>query len=148
MRHTKLNDHIWFGGELRPGDWDALHALGLRRNLSLQAEARDAYGKNPPEAELWLPAVDWFMPNPDQLWTAAVYIEAAVVANKPVLVHCKAGIGRAPLTVAAYLITQGMTLRDALALLSAKRPIVEPNQGQVEVVGDFERLFHAGVFER
>ena len=139
MRHTQITDLIYCGGALRPGDWEALYARGVRMDLSLQAEARDDFGKLLPEAELWLPADDYYMPSLDQLYFAVRFITDAVHLGKKIVVHCKYGIGRAPMTVACYLTTQDMTARQAIVHMIALRPIVEPNPGQTAVVREFER---------
>jgi len=139
MRHSQITDLIWCGGAFREGEWEALYRRRVRAVVSLQAEARDDFGNLPPDAELWLPAEDWHMPSLDQLFMATVFIDAAVRRYTSVVVHCKHGIGRAPMTVACYLITRGMGWREAIEHVRARRPIVDPNGGQVEVVREFER---------
>jgi hypothetical protein len=147
MRHSKITDHIWCGGALSREAWAGLHELGVRIDLSLQEEARDDFGGLPPEAELWLPAADCFMPSLDQLVIATRFIHTAVSLGKRIVVHCKHGIGRAPMTVACYLITQGMTTRRAVEHVRLRRPIVEPNYGQMEAVEEFERMWATGAFD-
>jgi hypothetical protein len=143
MRHSQITDQIYCGGAFHPGEWEALYAAGVRLDLSLQAEARDDFGKLLPEAELWLPADDYYMPSLDQLYFAVRFITDAVTLGKRIVVHCKYGIGRAPMTVACYLTTQGMTARDAIEFMISRRPIVEPNPGQTAVVREFERQWRA-----
>ncbi len=146
MKHSRISEYIWCGGALAAGDWQRLHEQGVRIDLSLQEEARDDFGATPPLAELWLPAEDCSMPSIDQLSLAASFIGMAVRLGTGIVVHCKHGIGRAPMTVACYFVTQGMATREAIEFVRARRPIVEPNRGQIEVVRDFERLRRAGVF--
>lgn len=143
MKHSQITEHIWCGGELRPGDWEALYAQGVRVDLSLQEEKRDDFGDLNPEAELWLPATDWYMPSLDQLLLATQFLSSAVALGKKVVVHCKLGVGRAPLTVACYLVTQGFRTREAIEYVRQRRPIVEPNGGQVQVVEEFEDLYQS-----
>lgn len=139
MEHTRITEQIWCGGQLRSGDWERLYREGVRADLSLQAEARDVFGALTPQAELWVPAADWHMPTLDQLSLAAGFIHLAVQQGLQILVHCKEGIGRAPLTVACYLITRGMGTEEAIQFVRARRPIVAPNPNQVAVVREFER---------
>lgn len=144
MTHSQITDHIWCGGELHPGDWERLYELGVRYDLSLQEERRDDFGVLTPEGELWLPARDWFMPSLDQLALAVQFLATAVTLNKKTVVHCRWGIGRAPLTVACFLVAhEGMTTGQAIDFIRERRPIVDPNHGQVEVVREFERLWRA-----
>lgn len=144
MHYSQITDHIWVGGELEPGDWERLYQQGIRYDLSLQVEKRDDFGELTPLGELWLPVVDCFMPSQEQLALAALYLDGVVSQGGRVVVHCKHGIGRAPMTVACYLIAGGMEADRAMALLRERRPIVEPNAGQVAVVREFERRVRAG----
>jgi protein-tyrosine phosphatase len=147
MTHSQITDHIWCGGEFAPGDWERLYGLGVRFDLSLQEERRDDFGAFTPEGELWLPARDWYMPSLDQLALAVRFLGAAVALNKRAVVHCRWGIGRAPLTVACFLVAQeGMSTRQAIDFVRERRPIVDPNHGQVEVVREFEALWRAGAY--
>lgn len=147
MQHSRINEHIWCGGALSPADWRRLYQEGVRLDLSLQAEARDDFGDLVPEGELWLPADDWYMPSIDQLVIAARFIHTAVSLGKGIVVHCKHGIGRAPMTVACYFVTQGMSSREAISFVRSRRAIVDPNPGQIAVVKDFERLTQVAAFD-
>jgi hypothetical protein len=144
MEHTQITEHVWCGGELGPGDWERLCRLGVRYDLSLQAEKRDGFGALPPRGELWLPAEDWFMPSLEQLGMAALYIGGVVDLGQGIVVHCQHGIGRAPMTVACYLVSEGMDPDEAIRFLRQRRPIVDPNPGQVVVVRQFATRVRAG----
>lgn len=146
MRHSQITELIWCGGQIRAVDWEKLYDEGVRIDLSLQEEARDDFGMLNPFAELWLPAKDWYMPTIPQLALAARFIDMAVKLQQAIVVHCKHGIGRAPLTVACYLVTQGMATEEAIGFVRSRRPLVEPNGGQVAVVREFEQLHGQGRF--
>jgi hypothetical protein len=144
MKHTQITEQIWCGGELGPGDWERLHGLGVRYDLSLQAEKRDGFGAVPPLGELWLPADDCFMPALEQLALAALYISGVVDLGQGIVVHCKHGIGRAPMTVACYLVTTGMDPDEAIGFMQRRRSVVDPNPGQVAVVHQFAARVRSG----
>lgn len=56
-----------------------------------------------------------------------------------VLVHCAAGISRSSTVCIAYLMRfQGYTLEDAFALCQKARPIVQPNEGFMEQLRQYE----------
>jgi len=147
MRHSQITDLIWCGGYIRPMDWEKLYDEGVRIDLSLQEESRDDFGNLNPFAELWLPARDWYMPSIPQLALAARFIDMAVRLEQAIVVHCKHGIGRAPLTVACYLVTRGMPTAEAIEYVRRRRPIVDPNPGQIAVVRQFETLYGQGRFD-
>lgn len=69
------------------------------------------------------PIYDTFSP-------ACEFIDAALLEGGTVYVHCLMGISRSPTIVAAYLIwKRGIGLEEALRILRAARPIIEPNNG-------------------
>ncbi|KAJ9134318.1 hypothetical protein NKR23_g10275 [Pleurostoma richardsiae] len=57
-----------------------------------------------------------------------------------VLVHCVAGVSRSAAVVASYLVEEeGLSLREALALLIRMRPAVRPNDGFLKQLQKLER---------
>lgn len=70
---------------------------------------------------------------------ATEFIHSCITQDKPVLVHCRAGVSRSASTVIAYLVQyQGYSLRDAFLLARAHRPVVTPNLGFMQKLCDFE----------
>lgn len=132
------------GGQFRPAQWAALHALGVRAVLSLQAEREDGFAGPPPERALRLPVVDFTPPSLEQLEEGVAFIGAAHEARLPVFVHCHSGVGRAPLMAAAYLMASvGHGHQEALAHIRAARPIIGPNAGQLARLREYERRLRA-----
>jgi protein-tyrosine phosphatase len=132
------------GGQFRPVQWAALHALGVRAVLSLQAEREDGFAGPPPERALRLPVVDFTPPSLEQLEEGVAFIGAAHGARLPVFVHCHSGVGRAPLMAAAYLMASvGHGHQEALAHIRAARPIIGPNAGQLARLREYERWLRA-----
>lgn len=132
------------GGQFRPVQWAALHALGVRAVLSLQAEREDAFAGPPPERALRLPVLDFTPPSLEQLDEGVAFISAAHQAELPVFVHCHSGVGRAPLMAAAYLMASGgHGHQEALAHIRAARPIIGPNMGQLARLREYERRLRA-----
>ena len=86
---------------------------------------------------LWLPTRDHFAPRPDKLITGAQFLKHLVDLGHKVYVHCQFGHGRAPSLVAAYLILEGMTPKDAITLIKKKRKVVHPNDRQKRALEKF-----------
>jgi len=63
--------------------------------------------------------------------------------NKKILVHCIVGKSRSAALVIAYLMkSQGMTLREAYDHVKCKRNIIQPNEGFMEQLIQFELQLH------
>jgi predicted protein tyrosine phosphatase len=137
---SRLDDLLFVGGEFRAAQWPALHALGIRAVLSLQAEREDRFAGPQPDLALRLLVPDFHPPTVEQLHEACAFIGRAHAAGLPVLVHCHAGVGRAPLTTAAYLVSRGEDGGAALERIRRARPIIGLNQIQRARLAEWEAL--------
>ena len=123
---------LFVGGQFRPAQWPQLQRLGVRAVLSLQAEYEDRFSGPPPEMVLRLLVPDFTPPSLAQLTTGVAFVTEAHRAKLPVFIHCHAGVGRAPIMAAAYLVTsRALSAQEALACVRAARPIIRPNAAQV-----------------
>jgi len=76
-----------------------------------------------------LPVLDHTLLEDDALNMGADYIDAQTQAGKTVYVHCRAGVGRSAMVVAAFLIKhRGMTVEEARTTILAGRPISTINK--------------------
>lgn len=98
---------------------ERLSKEGIEADISLEAERADTpFGV---QFYLWLPVVDHTAPSPEQLRVGVTMLETLVRLKKKVYVHCKNGHGRAPTLVAAYLIKQGKSVKEAEDFIRTKR---------------------------
>jgi protein tyrosine phosphatase (PTP) superfamily phosphohydrolase (DUF442 family) len=133
-----LNDLIFVGGQFRPEQWPKLYNLGIRAVLSLQEENEDHFIGEPPKRTLRLLVPDFYPPSLEQLQEAVQFIQIAHAEQLPVMIHCHAGVGRAPLTTAAFLMTTGLNVEAALEMIRRARPIIDLNQPQLERLYDWQ----------
>lgn len=62
-------------------------------------------------------------------------------------VHCMSGVNRAPtVTIALLMMDQGMSLKDAHALVKHKRDIINPQPDNVAELQRFEQRLHKNSF--
>lgn len=128
------------GGQFRPNQWPAIHAMGIRAVLSLQDEYEDVFEGTPPERTLRLPVVDHHAPTMEQLEEGVQFLAKTHEDNLPVLVHCHAGMGRAPTAASAYLMRyHGKTAKEAMMFLYTRRPIVGLNEEQWQRLYEWQR---------
>lgn len=129
------------GGEFRPNQWPQLHAMGVRAVLSLQAEREDRFSGGAPDRMLRLAVKDFTAPTLEQLAEGIAFISAAHRDGMRVLVHCHAGVGRAPLMAAAYLMyREALDHQTALARVRAARPIIGLNPVQLARLRELEAV--------
>ncbi len=105
-----------------PGDLPEIYSEGIRAILSLE------YYENPGAIlqhrfeHLHLPIPDFSAPSLQQLKRMVGFISSMNEKFKPVLVHCYAGIGRTGTVIAAYLISKGMGVEEALTKVRTRIP--------------------------
>ncbi|WP_129629205.1 dual specificity protein phosphatase family protein [Candidatus Oscillochloris fontis] len=130
---------LYVGGEFRADQWPQLAAMGIRAVLNLQAERVDQFQGTPPERTLHLLIPDFHPATFSQFDAGVAFIAAAHAEGMPVFVHCHAGVGRAPLMAAAYLVAvHHLSTRNALTLIRRARPIIAPNPRQVLRLREYE----------
>jgi atypical dual specificity phosphatase len=86
-----------------------------------------------------IPVEDFTAPAQVQIDAFLGYVEEMNRREKPVLVHCHAGLGRTGVMVACYLVAHGMSAYDAIASVRGKRPGSIEIKEQEEAVYFFEK---------
>ena len=64
-----------------------------------------------------------------------------------VYIHCSAGVGRAPTMAAAYFLSRGHTLDEAIGMIKQVRPFINIMTPQMELLQKMEAEHESGVFE-
>lgn len=120
----------------------SLHGAKLRKkgfcaDISLEEERVE----NPREMkfQLWLPVKDHHAPSMEQLFAGTAFLAELQKNKVKTYVHCKNGHGRSPSLVIAYYIFTGMTHKEALAFVSAKRPEIHLWPGQIKRLKEFSK---------
>ena len=68
------------------------------------------------------------------------FIKTAKKEQKPILIHCMAGVSRSATVTIAYIMQQHkMSLKDAASFVFEKRPIIFPNVGFIRHLMEFEK---------
>jgi protein-tyrosine phosphatase len=93
-------------------------------------------------AYLHLPTIDDDAPSLDHLRQGVEFIHNVIQSGGKVYIHCGAGVGRAPTMAAAYLISQGHSLDEALALIRKPRPFIALTPPQMAQLQQFEQQYN------
>lgn len=137
--YSKINRYIYIGTNFccRKHFAKSLLRQGITTDISLEDNKIDTpFGV---KCYLWLPVKDHHPPSRYQFLTGVSCIDKAVKNNNKVYVHCQNGHGRAPTLVAAYLISQGMSVKEAIDLLKSKRAEIHLRPSQLKALKKFAR---------
>jgi hypothetical protein len=139
LEYCQITPQIYVGAQHGRRGKRLLEAEGITGDVNMRIEYDDAKHGVALEHYCHLPTVDDTEPTLEQLAEGATFIDRLVRAGEKVYIHCAGGVGRAPTMAAAYFITQGMTLDEALALIRRKRPFINPQPCQIDQLERFER---------
>jgi protein-tyrosine phosphatase len=129
MDITWLTDRIAVGG----GIWTSANMAqvareGITHIIDMQIEFDDtplaiAQGIQ----VLWNPTVDDFEAKPPALFQRGVDFAQAALGGKDakLLIHCAAGVHRAPMMALAVLGSMGWGLENAMELIERRRPVAD-----------------------
>ncbi|HOV48178.1 MAG TPA: dual specificity protein phosphatase family protein [Anaerolineae bacterium] len=136
---SQVQPLLFVGGQHRRRGLSRMRAWGIGAVVNLRAESDDAARGIAPEHYLWLPTVDDAVPSLAELQRGVDFITAQIAAGRGVYIHCAAGVGRAPLLAAAYLVSTGMKPDEAWAAIRARRVFVRPTPPQTALLEQFSR---------
>ena len=123
---------LWVGSAPSSVQVAALVSAGIDAVVDLRAED-DAVRRAWPDyvAVQIAPLVDHGTPSVDALRAAANAVSELMGDGRTVLVHCHAGVERAPTVACAALILQGWSLEDAYRRVTERRSVAAPTDGQL-----------------
>lgn len=141
MDITWLTDRIAVGG----GIWNAenmaaVACAGVTHIIDMQIEFDDTVLAEPHDIEVcWNPVDDDFEPKPAEVFARGVeFALAALEENEAkLLIHCAAGVHRAPMMALALLGVMGWPVSDAMDLIEVRRPAADFAEVYVRSVEDF-----------
>ena len=138
------------GAMPRPGllseledDIDALKNIGVQIVLCLEeSQPIPATEFSKRQIELWhLPIVDMKAPLVAETVLITQRIHSSIINNSPIVVHCKAGLGRTGTILAAYLIAHGSGVVDAVERIRKINPRFVQSEEQLQFLELFAKNF-------
>jgi hypothetical protein len=129
--YTEIEAGLWLGG------YGAAPPPGVRAVLNL-CETEDGYRA---EEHRWQPIADAApAPSLDWLREQADWIDRQRREGRVVYVHCRNGVSRSAMVLAAYLMRRDALDREAaLVRLRERRPIIRPNPAFLELLAEWEQ---------
>jgi protein-tyrosine phosphatase len=128
-------DFSWVTGRIAVGGgiWNAdnmaaVVRAGITHIIDMQIEFDDTELARPHQIRvLWNPIEDDFQRKPPEVFQRGVdfALEAFDQENAKVLIHCAAGVHRAPMMALALLGSLNWKVEDAMKLIETKRPVAD-----------------------
>ncbi len=131
---SRIVPGLYVGGQHYRHGVGRMARLGIGATLSLRGETDDAALGVALERHLWLPTTDNTPPTVEQLHRAVGFVSQALEDGQGIYIHCKSGVGRAPATAAAYLVSTGLSPAEAWALIRRARPFIRPKAVQLRQI--------------
>lgn len=138
MQFSKVTPNLYVGPQYTARGMTHLQKHGVTANVNLRIEYDDAAHGLAFARYLHLPTIDDDAPTLEHLAEGAAFIREEIEGGGTVYIHCAGGIGRAPTMAAAYLISTGKTLDEALAMIRKPRPFVLLTDKQMEQLRAYE----------
>lgn len=139
LKFCQVTPQLYVGSQFNQVGKRMLEQQGINGCVNMRIERDDAAQGLALTHYLHLPTIDDDAPTIENLYKGVEFIEGLVQAGEKVYIHCGAGVGRAPTMAAAYLMAQGHTLGEALALIRKARPFITITPPQMEQLMEFEK---------
>lgn len=138
-KHSEITPQLHVGGQHRRKGYKRLLKRGITAIVNMREEKYSDEKKGiGGERHLHLPTIDHTPPSIEDLMRGVDFIRREIEQyHGKVYIHCRAGCGRAPSMAAAYLISTGMSRKEALKFIKKARPFISLNKIQKRVLDDF-----------
>lgn len=138
LRYSRITPEVYIGPQYGQAGKRRLIEAGITAGVNLRIEFDDAQHDLALPAYCYLPTVDDAAPTLEHLDQGVAFMERVIGEGGRVYIHCAGGVGRAPTMGAAYFMSQGMSLDEALALIERSRPFIQIMPPQMARLREFE----------
>jgi predicted protein tyrosine phosphatase len=138
-RTSAVTPNLYIGGQYGRRGKRKLERMGVTGGVNMRMESDDAQHGLALAEYCHLPTPDDHAPTMEHLQEGVAFIQRVIDGGGKVYIHCAGGIGRAPTMAAAYLVTQGMALDDAITLIKQTRPFIRIMPPQMARLREFEQ---------
>jgi len=137
VRTSRVAPNLYVGGQHKRRGLPIMAQRGITACVDLRREYGDVEHGVDLARQLSLPTDDDHAPTMTELQRAAEFIGECLSEGRGVYIHCANGVGRAPTTAAAYLVTTGLSPQAAWDTIRMVRPFIRPTKVQREMLERF-----------
>ena len=137
FRLCAVTPQLLVGGQHYPRGWQEMRDYGISAIINMRGESCDVAKGIGGERHLQLPTIDNTPPSLDDLQRGVDFVDQEIRRGGKVYIHCAVGCGRAPTMTAAYLVSSGLSVEDALRKIKRTRPFVHLTPAQRQSLDDF-----------
>ena len=134
---SRVQPNLYVGGQHRRRGLAQMRTLGITAVVNMREESDDAQRGLQLDHYLWLATTDDTSPTPEDLERGVAFIRHHIAEGHGVYIHCAAGVGRAPLMAAAYLVSTGISAEQAWNAIRQTRPFIRPTPPQITALDAF-----------
>ncbi|MBN2391039.1 MAG: dual specificity protein phosphatase family protein [Anaerolineae bacterium] len=134
---SQVQPNLYVGGQHQRRGLAQMRALGIAAVVNMREEFDDARRGLALDHYLWLSTTDDTSPASEDLERGVDFISHHIAAKRGVYIHCAAGVGRAPMMAAAYLVRTGMSAAQAWDTIRQVRPFIRPTPPQITALNAF-----------
>ncbi len=138
MKYSQITPNVYVGPQYSQTGKRKLVQMGINGSVNLRIEFDDSAHDLDLKEYCYLPTVDETPPTLEQLNKGVAFIEQIMHKGGKVYIHCRGGMGRAPTMAAAYFISCGYTLDEAIGLIKEVRPFINIRTVQMKQLERFE----------
>ncbi len=138
LRFSEVTPLLYVGPQFRRNGLEYLRSQGIHAVVNLRIEWDDAGVGIAPQRYCYLPTIDDDAPSEQHLAAGVAFITENIAEGNKVYIHCGAGVGRAPTMAAAYLISTGLNIDEALGKIRAVRPFIFLTPPQLAALQKYE----------
>jgi protein-tyrosine phosphatase len=139
-KYNRITPQIFVGPQFRQYGKRKLERMGINGSVNLRTEYDDAAHGLIFDNYCYLPTFDNEEPSMEQLKQGVEFIQRITTEGGKVYIHCAGGMGRAPTMAAAFFISRGKPLDEAIALIKESRPFIRIMPLQMEQLKEFEKM--------
>lgn len=139
LQYSQVTPQLYVGPQFKLRGKRMLEQQGFTGCVNMRIERDDAAFGLALAQYLHLPTIDDDAPTFEHLDQGVEFIRKVIREGGKVYIHCGAGVGRAPTMAAAYLISEGYALDEALVMIRKVRPFITITLPQMQQLVEYEK---------